>query len=328
MNLHTKTQDFRDAAHETAKFLKINEIYIEKDYWITYVLKRLAKSEFAEDVVFKGGTSLSKAFGIVKRFSEDIDLAIVGKENLKGNQVRSKIRRIEKFLMRSPLEEDKSYLHSKHSRIRKTGHLYPKRLISYGDFKNVSVGETLVLELNTFGNPLPNVKKNIETYLAGYLRGFDEKLISEYGLEPFEINVLSLEKTFVEKLLCLARISIDDDDFSGQLERKIRHLYDIHVLSKNLEVQNLLGGELFRKMIREVLDADLSNPDFRESWTVRTLKEVPLFEGLDSIFSNLKNSFENDFKALLYGDEIVSWEEVNTSFKTLAKKIPEIKIRR
>ena len=49
---------------------------VEKDWWVTMVLKAVFSSRFAEHFVFKGGTSLSKAYHLIDRFSEDIDLAI------------------------------------------------------------------------------------------------------------------------------------------------------------------------------------------------------------------------------------------------------------
>ena len=50
---------------------------VEKDFWVCYALDHLFhKSGFAESMVFKGGTSLSKAFGLIERFSEDIDLIL------------------------------------------------------------------------------------------------------------------------------------------------------------------------------------------------------------------------------------------------------------
>lgn len=49
---------------------------IEKDWWVTIVLKAIFSSKYAEHFVFKGGTSLSKAYHLIDRFSEDIDLAI------------------------------------------------------------------------------------------------------------------------------------------------------------------------------------------------------------------------------------------------------------
>ncbi len=54
----------------------INQVAIEKDWWVTITLKALFKTECCGSLIFKGGTSLSKGFNIIERFSEDIDLAI------------------------------------------------------------------------------------------------------------------------------------------------------------------------------------------------------------------------------------------------------------
>ena len=54
----------------------VNQVAIEKDWWVTVTLKALFQTDCRDSLIFKGGTSLSKGFGIIERFSEDIDLAI------------------------------------------------------------------------------------------------------------------------------------------------------------------------------------------------------------------------------------------------------------
>ena len=54
----------------------INQLAIEKDWWVTVTLKALFQTDCHEFLIFKGGTSLSKGFNIIERFSEDIDIAI------------------------------------------------------------------------------------------------------------------------------------------------------------------------------------------------------------------------------------------------------------
>lgn len=54
----------------------ISPVIIEKDFWVCWLLNILFESEFASSLVFKGGTSLSKVFGAIDRFSEDIDLSL------------------------------------------------------------------------------------------------------------------------------------------------------------------------------------------------------------------------------------------------------------
>src|SRR5277367_6651441 len=70
-------EERRDIFIEAAARLGIRPAIIEKDFWVCIVLKLLfEKSRFAQSLVFKGGTSLSKAHGLIERFSEDIDLVL------------------------------------------------------------------------------------------------------------------------------------------------------------------------------------------------------------------------------------------------------------
>ena len=323
VNLHEKTKDFRDSVQATANSLGILEIFIEKDYWVTYVLKKLSDSDFKDDVVFKGGTSLAKAFNLIKRFSEDIDLALLKKRGLSGNAIRKKFRGIEKILMGS--FEEIVHASSKHSKIRKTSYAYPKILRSYDNFKQTAARDSLILELNAYTNPIPNLKRPIETYIAKYLRGFDESLIFQYGLDSFEINVLNIDRTFVEKVLCLARISIGDDSYA-ELKNKDRHFYDIYMLLKTPEIQKFIKSSKFEDMLKDALKDDLSNREFERDWQVPFLKEAPLFHKIDNIFFNIKKACNDSLKTLVYGDESIPWDEMKASFVDLSKNIPPIKI--
>lgn len=67
--LHQDSKLFIDTILATAGYFNILPVYIEKDYWITNTLRRLSQYANAEKVVFKGGTSLSKAYNLVNRFS-------------------------------------------------------------------------------------------------------------------------------------------------------------------------------------------------------------------------------------------------------------------
>ena len=61
---------------EAAARRSVSAVIIEKDFWVSWMLAVLFRSEFAGNLVFKGGTSLSKVFGAIDRFSEDIDLSL------------------------------------------------------------------------------------------------------------------------------------------------------------------------------------------------------------------------------------------------------------
>ena len=69
--------DRADLFNETAARMGLNPVIIEKDFWVCWILKQLFTIEvFSGRLVFKGGTSLSKCFNLIQRFSEDIDIAV------------------------------------------------------------------------------------------------------------------------------------------------------------------------------------------------------------------------------------------------------------
>lgn len=66
----------RELIHQTAAKLDMESAAVEKDFWVCWILKRLFLSPLRHSIIFKGGTSLSKAYGLIKRFSEDIDIIL------------------------------------------------------------------------------------------------------------------------------------------------------------------------------------------------------------------------------------------------------------
>lgn len=77
MNLHRNTGLLKDAILATSQMYGIREIYVEKDYWVTVALYEIFHSDMADQVVFKGGTALSKCHRLIARFSEDVDLVVL-----------------------------------------------------------------------------------------------------------------------------------------------------------------------------------------------------------------------------------------------------------
>ena len=96
MRLHENKELFQDAVVATSQQKGIREIYIEKDYWVTYVLYNIFKNEIGNETVFKGGTALLKCFNLIQRFSEDIDLLVLRKETDSSNKLKNKIKKISK----------------------------------------------------------------------------------------------------------------------------------------------------------------------------------------------------------------------------------------
>lgn len=99
MNLSDNKQEFRELITLTARWRKIPEDAVRRDYFIIGMLRQLAKSEYADCCVFKEGTFLSKAYpDSIKRFSEDIDLTYIPDEELTNSQYSRKLRQIEMIM--------------------------------------------------------------------------------------------------------------------------------------------------------------------------------------------------------------------------------------
>jgi predicted nucleotidyltransferase component of viral defense system len=94
MKLHESKELIKDAIQATADHFNLQNIFIEKDYWLTLPLYRLSQTSLGDITVFKGGTSLSKAYGCIERFSEDVDLAVVIDGELSNNQIKKLLKQI------------------------------------------------------------------------------------------------------------------------------------------------------------------------------------------------------------------------------------------
>ncbi|WP_266206377.1 nucleotidyl transferase AbiEii/AbiGii toxin family protein [Pontibacter kalidii] len=297
MNLHQNPEVFRDAITATAEALQIRDVYVEKDYWVTLVLYRLAHSPYVEQAIFKGGTSLSKAYNLIERFSEDIDLAINADEGMTNNQVMQLIRKISKEITKDMVEVDDPHRTSKGSRFRKTLHDYGASV--QGDYGQAT--DKILVEINSFASPNPHQLMPIKTYISQFMaqRGLLE-MIRQYELEPFEVNVVSLERTFTEKVLALVRASYAENPVD-ELGSKIRHVYDLHAMLKAPAVTAFLHSEDFFEMIQAVQADDARNSEFQGDWAQQPLDACLLFADVRGAWSSLETAYQQEFRSLVYG---------------------------
>lgn len=93
MKLHLNHSDFEDLIEITSQKINIPSGAVRKDYFITIILNNLSNSGFVDNVVFKGGTSLSKCYpNSIERFSEDIDLTYIPEDGLTNKQISKKLK--------------------------------------------------------------------------------------------------------------------------------------------------------------------------------------------------------------------------------------------
>ena len=97
MQLHNDIEVYRDLIRLTADSYQLDSTIIEKDYWVTFALYNLSISEMGKRIVFKGGTSLTKCYADLRRFSEDIDIALLA-EGLTSSTIKRQLKKIENVM--------------------------------------------------------------------------------------------------------------------------------------------------------------------------------------------------------------------------------------
>ena len=267
LKLHRKKDDFTAAIQIAAKHFKIREVFIEKDYWVSYVLKNLANSRYSERVVFKGGTSLSKAYRIAERFSEDIDLAIISNSKSSQSALDKMIVAVEKEIALNPLKIDKKLsFTSRNKKFRQSHWKYPRHVAG----KHDPAKDKIMLEITSSAVTDPNAYQTVRSLIAEYLmKNGQPDMIKEFELEEFEIRVLSHERTFSEKIVAITNACFADDDLT-KMKEKIRHLYDITLLLRDPKIKKFVKSKAFVKMIFDARRGDKNIPGlevhFKKPW--------------------------------------------------------------
>lgn len=313
MILHKNKELFVVAIKETADNLGIKEYFIEKDYWISLVLRRLSESKYVESVVFKGGTSLSKGHKLIKRFSEDVDVAVIIAPETSGNQIKTLIRTVEKEIASELIEVEVDGVTSKGSRFRKSVYLYP---VFLDKNQKATIPESIIVEINSFVNPFPFNKVGIQSMIGEYLQSQDQDdLVKQYDLSGFSINVLDKEQTLIEKLVSLMRFSFHKNPIES-ISGKIRHFYDLYYLLQDEACKNYVESEDFLAQFNRVLAHDRLQFDQPYGWNNMETKASPLIKDFEVVWSKLKTTYTNELSMLAY-TAIPDEKEIANEFKSL-----------
>ena len=230
MNLHHDKESFTELIIGAANELAIPTNVIEKDYYVTITLKALA--EKTKDLVFKGGTSLTKCYQLLDRFSEDIDISYAAESGMPGESKKKQLKNnivstMEEFgFTINNLDTTKSRRNYNCYRAN-----YPSIYEQSGILKSELVIETYVAML-----PFPTTKRMVDNYIYRFLNKINRLDLAEtYDLLPFGITTQTIERTLVDKVFALC-----DYYMQGMTERHSRHLYDIHKIVETVGISDEL----------------------------------------------------------------------------------------
>lgn len=227
MNLHNNKESFDALIELISDFYKIDPSLVEKDYYVTLILKELAAR--IPNLVFKGGTSLSKCYKIIDRFSEDIDLTLDGDHQTQGQK-----RQMKKEILEACEKLEFHLANFDDIRCRRDYNCYK---IEYSiQHSLTSIKPFLLVETTYITKAYPCEIKSVTSIVYDYLKEMgNEQAIKKYQLEPFDIRVQTLDRTLIDKVFALCDYMI-----GKRIVRNSRHIYDLSRLITSVNLDNSL----------------------------------------------------------------------------------------
>lgn len=284
--LHSDKDTFFQAINIVNRKTGVASEIIEKDYYITMILKALSKK--LDYIVFKGGTSLSKCYRVINRFSEDIDIAI--DKNLSQGQKRN----IKKLLAETACMLGLKIPNLDQTRSRRDYNHYILEYESTIPYSHdFPVKPAVILETSYTAISFPTVVMSVHNYIGDMMEVEAPGYIEQYGLEPFEMKIQRIDRTFVDKVFALC-----DYYLQGRISQHSRHIYDVYKLfpyiQKNESLKKLIfdvrqvrkmssicpsavDGLDVAKLLKEIVEKGVYKSDYKEI-TEKLLEEEISYE--------------------------------------------------
>lgn len=291
MVLHKDKKSFDIAIRAASRHFNVSPAIIEKDYYVTLVLRELAKQ--VPDLLFKGGTSLSKCYKIIDRFSEDIDITLDSEHQSQGKRKNLKYTIVE---ICSNL--GLNLLNENETRSRRDYNCYK---IDYCARHSLSgLNPQLLVETVFIVKAFPDEIKQASSMIYDYLKAVgNDEAIAQYELEPFDIRVQTLDRTLVDKVFAVCDYMLDN-----KTERQSRHIYDLSrlltlvklddnlkVLIKEVREDRKLGTKCYSaqdgvsvpNLLRQMIDTEFFKKDYEDSTEKLLSKPVTYEEAIKAI---------------------------------------------
>ncbi|MBR0452659.1 MAG: nucleotidyl transferase AbiEii/AbiGii toxin family protein [Bacteroidales bacterium] len=328
-NFHILPQDSkRIVIEQTALKQGLSKQIVEKDLWVSTILEIIFSLPFANKLVFKGGTSLSKVWGLIDRFSEDIDLAI--DRNIFGLEGDLTIRQLKKLRKASSLFVCNEFCEALVNAVKKYGleeyltieaqpngegdNTYPeprKIFIIYKSLFDTElsyVKPQIILETGSRSLFEPTQKSSINSMVSDAIPTIQTSVVKA------EITTAVAAKTFLEKAFLLHELFTTNACFRA--ERKSRHLYDLEkMMDKEFAIGAIKDDELWntihhhRNVFTHVHDVDYS-PDIRDR--IVLVPPTEHFQTWAADYADMQSS-------MIYGDSL--------SFGELIERMRELETR-
>lgn len=315
----TETQR-RTVFEQTAAKIKLPVAAIEKDFWVTEILNILFSLPYAEKMVFKGGTSLSKVWGVILRFSEDIDIAIDRSMfGIDGNVTKKelkKLRKVSSVFVRDTFANDlkmaveqaglSGFVTIKADPDGEGDATYPEPRQIHIIYKSVFpsganpyLRDEVLLEVGARSLFEPTAKTKVESFVSGmfpHLTSNDNEV---------QIVVAVAEKTFLEKVFLLHELFTTDG--CRNANRKSRHLYDIYKMYEAGIANKAIQDDELWETIRHHREVFTSIRDVNYTPDVR--KRITLTPP-ESVIAEWKNDYDTMVMNMIYEDNVPSFADI------------------
>lgn len=279
-----------------ARSLGLSDELVEKDFWVTEILRVLQQPPQGIHVIFKGGTSLSKGFQLIKRMSEDVDILLEG-GGLSNSQRESALREITEAVS-AHLRIIPSEVRSEQSRKLTSRFSYGAREMKIGS-------QGVLLELGFRGHPEPSQTIEMTSYLSQYVATREDRTGINYReLDGVRLDLLAPERTLLEKIFALhVAASSFEKNGPNDLVRMARYYYDIRMLLGNTEVCAAVSrlGDMSAYSENELRQAGIGPPFPGAARPAGGFAESPAFRPPDEIRTVLAPAY-GDAMAFVFLD--------------------------
>ncbi|MHB1454209.1 MAG: nucleotidyl transferase AbiEii/AbiGii toxin family protein [Saccharofermentanales bacterium] len=314
MNLHNDKESFENLISVTSKYIGVPADAIKRDYFIVKLLQNLQNSKFCDCCVFKGGTSLSKCYpNSINRFSEDIDLTFIPNDKLSKKQYDNSLKQMEKAIIGEAYFEK---IDDERNDRNKSSYVW---------FANEDKARGRIkLEIGSSIKPEPYEKRKLKTYIQEYLEDKGRAdIVFEYQFAEIEINVLNIERTFLDKVFSVKRHAI-----CGSLGSKVRHIYDVTKLYKMSVIQDFLSDkDGLKNLINITKQTDsfyLEKRGMNKEYNPTDAYDFSIWK--QYFTKEIKDRYESLHEDLLYDNEkqdldiaLITFEEISALFAEIGE---------
>jgi len=284
--------------------------YVEKDFWVTEVLRAACPprdmslpdgSTSPVTFIFKGGTSLSRVFGIIDRFSEDVDLLAVFPPQTTANARHRVLKQVDADVAAHlGLAITDVIVGSSRTGVKRhTTYRYPT-----GEGAEV-IKEGVLLELGSRGGSHPHSRHLLRSIVADFavtVLGEDDDGMDEFT--PFLVDVLAPERTLLEKVAAVHAAAARQD--TAALLKQGRHFYDIDRLLNTTSVTAALSALGRDGLSALVTDIDRQSEEAGFAWAPRPsggYADSPAFDPAHGSQAAIRRGYQNAM-TLIHGQPI------------------------